>query len=266
MTVFQKLIWDFYAKNKRNFPWRKTQDPYKIMVSELMLQQTQTFRVLPKYEAFLNKFPTIQKLAQSQISDVLALWSGLGYNRRAKFLHQAAVYVTENLNNVFPQTEKELQKIPGIGPYTAASILVFSYNQPLNFIETNIRRVFIHHFFKDQENISDRQLFPLIEQELDKKNSREWYYALMDYGAELAKQIPNPNRKSKHYNKQSKFKGSIRKLRGEIIRQLIAHKIITQTQLKKYIPNETEERIIEALEGLKKDNMVTQNNSQIKLK
>jgi len=266
MTAFQKLIWNFYAKNKRNFPWRETQDPYKIMVSEVMLQQTQTIRVLPKYQTFLSKFPTIQILAKSQVSDVLELWSGLGYNRRAKFLHQTAVYITENLNCVFPQTEKELQKIPGIGSYTAAAILVFSYNQPLNLIETNIRRVFIHHFFKDQENISDKQLFPLIEQELAKQNSKEWYYALMDYGAELIKQVPNPNRRSKHYNKQSKFEGSIRKIRGEIIKQLIAHKTIPQTQLIKYIPNETEERIIEALEGLKKDNMITQNNNQINLK
>lgn len=256
MTKFQKLIWDFYRKNKRDFPWRDTTDPYKIMVSELMLQQTQTFRVVPKYKTFIKKFPTIQDLADSQLSEVLELWSGLGYNRRARFLHQAAQYIVKNLNNSFPNNEKELIKIPGIGPYTAGAILVFSFNQPQVFIETNIRRVFIHHFFKDQENISDKQLFPLIEQELDKDNPRDWYYALMDYGVEITKQFPNPNRKSKHYNKQSKFEGSIRKIRGEILRQLIKVKTISITDLEQSISDETSERIFQAIKGLEKDNLI----------
>lgn len=265
MTSFQKLIWDFYKKNKRDFPWRNTSDPYKIMVSELMLQQTQTFRVVPKYEAFLNKFPTIQKLADAQLSAVLELWSGLGYNRRAKFLYQAAKYIVEELNSIFPNNEKELIKIPGIGPYTAGAILVFSYNQPLIFIETNIRRVFIHHFFKDKENISDKEILPYIKQELDKKNPRDWYYALMDYGVELSKQIPNPNRKSKHYNKQSKFEGSIRKVRGEVLRQLIKVKTILVIDLERKISTESSERISLAIDGLEKDGLIKKEQNQLTL-
>ncbi len=262
---FQKIIWDFYQKNKRDFPWRETTDPYKIMVSELMLQQTQTHRVLPKYEAFMNRFPTIKELAAASLSDVLELWIGLGYNRRAKFLHQAAIIISQN-NSLFPQDPKELQKIPGIGPYTASAILVFAYNKPLLFIETNIRRVYIHHFFKDTEKISDKELFPLIEQTIDNKNPREWYYALMDYGSYLAKIIQNPNRKSTKYIKQSKFEGSIRKVRGEILRQLLTIKKLNKTQLKRILTAEPEEKINSALDGLQKDNIIENKNGYYLLK
>lgn len=263
MTSFQKLIWNFYKKNKREFPWRNTIDPYKIMVSELMLQQTQTFRVVPKYETFLNKFPTIKDLANAKLSEVLELWSGLGYNRRAKFLYQAAKYIVNDLNNVFPNDEKELIKIPGIGPYTSGAILVFSYNHPLVFIETNIRRVFIHHFFNDQENVSDKQLLVIIEQELDKSNPRDWYYALMDYGVEIAKQFPNPNRKSKQYNKQSKFEGSLRKVRGEILRQLLKAKTLSIMEIEQKIPNETSERVTHAINSLEKDGLLVKEENQL---
>lgn len=261
---FQKLIWEYYKKNKREFPWRETSDPYKILVSEIMLQQTQTFRVLPKYESFIAQFPTINDLAKSNLSTVLSLWSGLGYNRRARFLYEGAKYISNNLKGIFPQEEKELRKIPGIGSYTASAILVFSYNLPLVFIETNIRRVFIHHFFKDKENINDKEIFPLIKKTLDKKNPREWYYALMDYGSSIPKITTNPNRKSKHYTKQSKFEDSIRKVRGEIIKQLLKNPKLTKAQLT-LLCNTDSEKLEKALTGLEKDTMIKITKNDIQL-
>lgn len=259
---FTQLIWNFYHTNKRTFPWRETTDPYKIMVSEFMLQQTQTSRVLPKYNLFLETFPTVQELASSQLSEVLKLWSGLGYNRRAKYLHHAAITITNDYSSKFPNQKNELQKIPGIGEYTASAIVIFSYNKPLPLIETNIRRTYIHHFFQDQTDIPDSEIIPLIKQTIDEKNPREWYYALMDYGVFLKDQAPNPNRKSKHYTKQSKFEGSVRKVRGEIIRQLL---ITPQTieQLSTILDTPLFEK---AVEGLMKDQLVSIDKDMIKLK
>jgi A/G-specific adenine glycosylase len=259
---FQNFILDFYKQNKRSFPWRETNDPYKIMVSEIMLQQTQTYRVLPKYEAFISQFPTIESLATTSLAQVLNVWSGLGYNRRARFLHQAAIHIHTELDNKFPTTSKELQKIPGIGPYTASAVLVFSYNTPLVLIETNIRRVFIHFFFNDQDNIDDKQILPLIEKTMVNKNPKYWYYALMDYGNYLSKVIENPNRKSKHYTKQSKFDGSVRKVRGEIIRILISAPQ-TREKLSQEVNNPLFEK---ALTGLMKDQLIIDDNNLINLK
>jgi len=218
MQDFKQTVFDHYAKSGRSFPWRENHDPYAILVSEIMLQQTQTDRVVPKYEAFLKAFPTIQDLAAASMSDVLLLWQGLGYNRRGIALQRAAQAMVEHHEGKVPQQEDELVSLPGIGPYTAGAIIAFAYNKPVVMIETNIRRVFIHHFFHDESDISDKQIFPLIEASVDHDNPREWYYALMDYGAWLAKQFPNPNRRSKHYTKQSSFEGSNRQLRGMLMR------------------------------------------------
>ena len=262
IAKFQSLIQKFYQQQKRPFPWRETTDPYKIMVSEIMLQQTQTFRVEPKYQAFISRFPNINSLADATLTEVLGLWSGLGYNRRARFLHQAAIYIKEQLHNKFPDNPKELQKIPGIGTYTASAILVFSFNKPYAFIETNIRRVFIHHFFSHQDKIDDKQIFPLIEKTMVSKNPREWYYALMDYGNFLAKEIKNPNQRSIHYTKQSKFEGSVRKVRGEIIRQLL----VTPQKLDVLFQKVNDPIFEKALQGLQKDKLILIDNNVISLK
>lgn len=236
--AFQTFILRYYQKHGRHeLPWRQTDDPYCILVSELMLQQTQVTRVLPKYQAFLAVFPTIPSLALAPLSQVLSLWQGLGYNRRAKFLWELAGQlvsetqqqlissqkITKDSKNpvCFPKTEVQLQQLPGIGPYTASAIMTFAYNQPTIVIETNIRTVFLYHFFPEQSKVSDSQLLPLISQTLHTQNPKEWYWALMDYGAHLKKILPNPSRKSKHHTKQSIFKGSLRQVRGEIIRLLV---------------------------------------------
>ncbi len=230
VATFRKTIWSHYKKHGRRFPWRETNDPYKILVSEIMLQQTQTYRVEPKYHSFLKKFPTIKKLAQASLGDVLTEWKGLGYNRRGKALHDIA-RILVNEKRAIPRTLEELDALPSIGPNTAASISAFAYNMSVVFIETNIRTVFIHHFFNDKKKVGDSAILELVGKTLDKTNPREWYLALMDYGNFLKKEVGNLNRtKSVHYRKQAPFKGSNRELRSKIL-DLIREGKDTSTKL-----------------------------------
>lgn len=231
IQAFQKKIYTFYKKNKREFAWRDIRNPYFIFLSEIMLQQTQTNRVTEKYVEFIEHFPTIQDLAQADFSRILLHWKGLGYNRRAKFLHNAAQIICKDYSGKIPKDPEILITLPGIGAYTSNSIPAFAYNKPTIFIETNIRSVFIHEFFHDKLDIVDKQIFPLIEQTLDKKNPKDWYYALMDYGQWIKKEFKNPNRKSKHYTKQSTFIGSDRQIRGNILEVLLQEKKIDFTHL-----------------------------------
>ena len=220
MPAFQALIWQYYADNARQFPWRDTVDPYAIFLSEVMLQQTQAGRVVAKYEEFMKALPTFEALANASVAEVLRLWQGLGYNRRALNLQKAAQQIQTQWKGVLARDVEAVDSLPGIGPATAASIVAFAYNLPTIFIETNIRRVFIHCFFPEREEVQDGELLPLITEAVDRENPREWYYALMDYGSMLVKMYPNPNRRSKHYTKQSAFEGSNRQLRGAILRFL----------------------------------------------
>jgi A/G-specific adenine glycosylase len=220
---FLETLWDFYAQHGRELPWRRpepddTFDPYKVMVSELMLQQTQVARVIPKYSEFLGRFPTTLALAQAELGDVLRVWQGLGYNRRAKFLYQAAKSVRDLSH--FPDTLEELVRLPGVGANTAGAILAYAYNQPALFIETNVRTVYIHHFFADKADIPDRSIRALLEQTLDHENPRQFYWALMDYGSHLKATVGNLNKASRHYTRQPMFNGSRRQLRGAVIRML----------------------------------------------
>ena len=221
VAFFQKKVLQCGDQYFRDMSWRQTNDPYKIFLSEVMLQQTQVDRVKEKYQQFVKAFPTVQKLAQAEFSQVLALWSGLGYNRRALWLHQAAKIVVEKYHSEFPDGVDLLDELPGIGSHTAGAIVAFAFNKPAVFIETNIRSVFIHEFFHDKKNIDDKQILSLIQETLYSNNPQKWYWALMDYGAVLKKQEKNPSRKSKHYAKQSQFEGSNRQLRGKILRLLI---------------------------------------------
>lgn len=242
---FQLLVWDYYHDHGRDLPWRQTQDPYAIFISEVMLQQTQVARVLTQFPLFMAQFPDFATLASSATSDVLIRWQGMGYNRRALWLKRAAEKVITDFGGQLPRDPKILATLPGIGPNTAGSIAAFAFNQPTVFIETNIRRTFIYHFFSPSSRpqwrdldmnsqidpsatlrmtnagVSDQEILPLIKESLNRENPREWYWALMDYGANLVKTTPNPNRRSKHYAKHSKFEGSKRQLRAEVLRQLI---------------------------------------------
>jgi len=189
-----------------------------------MLQQTQVDRVIPKYRLFLTRFPTLRALARAPAGSVLKVWQGLGYNRRALMLHRCAREVVARYRGVLPDSVDALKTLPGIGPYTAGAVLAFAFNTPHPIIETNIRRVYLHHYFADRTNVADEEILPIIERTLDRRNPRRWFWALMDYGSFLASQIPNPNRRSKHYGRQSTFEGSHRQLRGEILRQVLTDK------------------------------------------
>lgn len=218
----QRLILGWYRRNGRHeLPWRKTLDPYKILVSEVMLQQTQVPRVLEKYQQFLRLFPTVKTLARASPRAVLEAWQGLGYNRRALNLARAAQKIQSEFHGAFPRDPAVLETLPGVGKYTARAVSVFAWNRPEAFIETNIRRVFIHFFFPRQKKVSDDDLLPLIEKALWRKNPRRWYWALMDYGALALKGIPNPNRRSRHYARQSPFLGSGRYARARVLKFLL---------------------------------------------
>ncbi len=221
--LFRKIIYDYYRLGKRDFPWRHESDPYKILVSEFMLQQTQTERVRSKYAEFIDRFPTLEALARASAHDALATWSGLGYNRRALALKKTANMVMEEYGGVLPSDPETLKKFPGIGAATSAEIAAFAFNVPTVVIETNIRSVYIYFFFNDGSDINDKDILPLIEKSLDRSDPRNWYYALMDYGFMLKKSTPNPNRRSAHYARQSRFEGSDRQIRGAVLRLLLQH-------------------------------------------
>lgn len=227
---FQELVWEFYAQQGRHgLPWRQpepngTFDPYKIMVSELMLQQTQVSRVIPKYELFIETFPNIRTLAAAELGDVLRSWQGLGYNRRAKFLWQAAIHIEQHYKGVLPGSEAELVTLPGIGPNTAGAIMAYAYDAPAVYVETNIRTVMIHHFFDAIERVTDRDIQAAVAATIPTSESaRQWYWALMDYGAHLKRTLGGLNHRSASYTKQSTFQGSRRQVRGAVLRSLHEH-------------------------------------------
>ncbi len=253
---FRKKVYTQYRKNRRDLPWRHTTDPYRIMVSEIMLQQTQVDRVVDKYDAFLKRFPTVQSLSRARLSSVVKVWQGLGYNRRAKFLHQAARAVVHEHGGRFPHTIEVLSTLPGIGQHTAGAILAYAFNLPVVYIETNIRSVYIHHFFPKRRTVSDAELLPLIEKTLDRQHPRRWYSALMDYGTWLKKEHGNASRRSRHYTRQSRFEGSHRQVRGAIIRALSSTSRMSFEGLRRST-GIAAERLRPALDQLHRERMIT---------
>ena len=239
LTPELRAFVEFVAKKGRelyrDLPWRRTYDPYAIWISEVMLQQTQVSRVDGRWQRWLERFPTVDALAAAAPSDVLEEWQGLGYNRRALSVHRAAQAISE-AGGVFPQDRKELVKLPGIGPATAAGIRAFAFNLHGVYLETNVRTVFLHELYPQAEGVPDSELVPLVEltcpasiagaadAAATELTPRSWYYALLDYGAYLKKTIPNPSRRSKSHVKQSRFEGSHRQKRAELLRVLLAHK------------------------------------------
>ncbi len=262
---FKKIVWNYYkAHGRHDLPWRKTTNPYYILVSEIMLQQTQVSRVIPFYKKFLKEFSTFKSLATAPLSEVLRPWQGLGYNRRAKFLWQTARIVTEKYKGKLPQDPLLLKELPGIGLNTAGSVGAFAFNAPVVFIETNIRRVFIHHFFKNKKSVLDKDILFLIEKNVDERDPRKWYWALMDYGAYLGITIDNPNRLSKHYSKQSLFKGSDRELRGKIIKALLKARKTSMNILKKEI-NDPKDRTQKIIGQMIKEGLISTKRNRLYL-
>ncbi len=221
---FQQHVTAFYeAKGRHDMEWRHTTDPYKIVVSEVMLQQTQVPRVAVIYPKFIERFPDFAALAAAEQADLLAAWQGMGYNRRALNLQKLAGVIVNEYNGTVPQDPAVLATLPGIGPATSCSIAAFAFNRPVVFIETNIRRVFIHYFFDDDKIVDDSELLPLVAAMLP-ENSREWYWALMDLGTALKSSVKNPNQRSRHYTKQKTFEGSDRKIRGSVLKKMLEQK------------------------------------------
>jgi A/G-specific adenine glycosylase len=251
VAEFRNLVYDHFRRNGREMPWRETSDPYRILVSEIMLQQTQVQRVETKYPEFIAAFPDFPSLARAELREVLRVWQGMGYNRRAIALQKIARRVVTEHDGRLPESEETLRTIPGIGPATAGAIVAFAFKKPTVFLETNIRRVFIHLFFPGREGVKDSEILPLIEKTLDRENPRQWYYALMDYGAALKKQSHNPNRRSAHYIRQSPFEGSDRQIRSLVLKTLLAKPRLPMSELLEAVGKGTKraERIVDQLAG-----------------
>lgn len=262
LRFFQKTIYAHYRSHGRDLPWRRSVTPYRVLVSEIMLQQTQVERVKAYYEKFLRTFPDISSLAAAPLRDVLAVWSGLGYNRRALALKRAAERITQEFGGRVPSDAEVLATLPGIGRATASAIRAFAFNKPVVFVETNIRTVFIHFFFRSRKTVSDNEILALVEQALDAKNPCEWYYALMDYGAMIKKTAGNAGQRSAHYAKQLKFEGSNRQLRGAVLKAVTGSRAMTEREIAKKV-GEDAEKVRAVLCQLEKEGFITQRQRRV---
>lgn len=262
---FKKIIWEHYANHGRFFDWRHVDDPYKVFISEVMLQQTQTARVAQKYPQWVAVFPDFKRLANATLQEVLVQWQRLGYNRRGMYLHRAAQTIMNDFGGVLSDDPNILVQLPGIGKNTAASICAFAFNKPTLFIETNIRAVFIHFFFSGAQKVHDNEILHLLEQTVDQQNPRDWYYALMDYGVMLKKTMVNPSRKSAHHHKQSKFEGSDRQIRGAILRILTQKTAITKKDLIKMLAKDAQ-RLEKIIAQLIKEEFICNDDTRLQLR
>jgi A/G-specific adenine glycosylase len=260
---FNKNILKFYTTHKRNLLWREEINGYYILLSEFMLQQTQVNRVIDYFNRFIKAFPTIESLAAGTFFEVIELWQGLGYNRRAKYLHEAAQEIVASYQGIIPKDYKKLLAIKGIGEYTAQAIVTYTYNIPLIFIETNIRTVFLllHkntiNKKKNKKNKIEEKIFAThISHFIDKENPRLWYYALMDFGTFLKKKNRDKHiQQAASFTKQSTFKNSFRQLRGKIIKYFIEKKCFIPS--KEIIEKHNHDnRVLQVLTSLVEDNLV----------
>ena len=228
---FQRKVKAMGEEHHRELPWRYIDDPYAVLVSEVMLQQTQVKRVLDYWPRFMRTFPSIDALASSEVSLVLEMWQGLGYNRRALALRKSAEICSRDYKGNLPVSYDELVALPGIGPATAAGVLSFALQKPSMYLETNVRTVFLHELFPGECDVHDKLIEPLVRLSCPSVDPRSWYYALLDYGAYLKATNPNPSRRSKHHSKQSKFEGSRRQKRAEILRMVLTSEGMAEPQI-----------------------------------
>lgn len=258
VRAFQRAVLSFYDTHGRAFAWRTTRDPYKILVSEVMLQQTQTSRIAERYPLFLRQFPTVHKLAAADPAEVIRAWQGLGYYRRARNLHRAARAVVELYAGRFPRAVEELRTLPGVGAYTAAAVAAFAYNQAVPMLETNIRAVLLYTFFPGRKAVSDSDVMRYVEKTLVAERSREWFYALMDLGVELKRIQPRINRASKHHVVQSRFEGSDRQVAAKVLRFILAsRRPVTIEEVAQEVGADSE-RVCRAIERLMREDMIAQ--------
>jgi A/G-specific adenine glycosylase len=217
ITAFRRKILRFYKQHGRDLPWRRTTDPYRITIAEIMLQQTQVERVIPKYEEWIARWPNWKTLSLASNEQLLRGWSGLGYNRRALLIGRLAKAVMHDHAGILPDRPAELETLPGIGPYTSRAILIFAFDRPLATIDTNIRRVLLHEFGLSDAT-APAQLAQFAFRVLPKRKSRDWHNALMDYSRLV---LPKQISAIRPVTRQSRFEGSARQVRGEIIRRLL---------------------------------------------
>lgn len=237
----------------RTMPWREDTRPYYVLVSELMLQQTQVSRVVPKFQEFISRFPNESALASAELAEVLKYWQGLGYNRRAKFLHESAKMIVNGMSGKFPVDEQDLLKLPGVGKNTAGAIAAYAFNRPSIFVETNVRTVYLHHFFNDKLDVHDKEIIELLEATIDVQNPRRFYQNIMDYGSWLKSSGVRNIANSRHYKKQPPLDGSVRQVRGQIIRELAGGELETGVLMKRI---NADDRFEKALIGLQKDGLI----------
>ncbi|MDR2177078.1 MAG: A/G-specific adenine glycosylase [Treponema sp.] len=258
IAVFQDAVYSHYKENGRVFPWRNDTRPWGVLVSEFMLQQTQTARVVRYWAAWMEKWPSLAHFDKASMEEALRAWHGLGYNRRCYHLKDCVREIITKHGGRIPDKPEELEQLPGIGPYTARAVPCFAYNVPAVFIETNIRAALLHFFFRDKTGVKDKELIPILKTCLDRTNPRGWYYALMDYGAALKKLTGNPNRRSAHYTRQSPFKGSFRQLRGAVLKTLALDGQTAAADLLERGCLGSREDLYRVLETLKKEHLVAE--------
>lgn len=260
---FTALVYRHHrTRGRHTLPWRvfspstkESVRAWHILVSEVMLQQTQVERVLPYYRRFIRKYPSPRTLAEAPLKDVLVLWQGLGYNRRARMLHEAGKVIVKNHQGVMPITYEELRALPGVGDYTASAVRAFAYNKEAVLLETNIRTAITHHFFSKRESVPDSSVREALGLLMPGENVRNWYSALMDYGAHLKASGVRINAKSTHYTKQKPFKGSVRELRGAILKELLARSR-TRASLIMLFGKERRDASVIALDALCAEGMI----------
>lgn len=284
ITAFQEKILTWYVEHQRDLPWRKSRDPYRILVSEIMLQQTQVSRVIPKYDAWFVAFPMIERLAEAPVSEVLRHWSGLGYNRRALFLQKTAQAIVREHNGVWPQSVDGLKSLPGIGPYTSGAVACFAFNQQVAVVDTNIRKVILLSFFCHCEEryrkvtkqslthrtdcratlaMTQKEIQQIADMLLPHGKAYAWNQALMDYAAAVLVKEKVP------VVKQSKFIGSNRYYRGKTLKVLLEHHALEEEQLGKLLKADYSRKdkkwLEKILSGLVKEGFVMRNNGRILL-
>lgn len=257
---------DWYKDNGRDLPWRRTNVPYRILISEVMLQQTQVSRVVEKYKAFLKQFPNTKQLAEASTSDVIKAWKGLGYNRRALFLQRTAQAIRKDFAGKFPKTLAELKTLPGVGDYTARAVLSFAFEQPTPVLDTNHRKFYQKTFFGDTIR-TDKELLKKAEEVVAWISSAygtdavyDWNQALMDWVSANSKIYILPKKKK---NKAVPFKKTDRYVRGRIIDILREHERVSLLSLRKRFDMLTDERFQHILTGLKKDKLIVQEKRSI---
>jgi A/G-specific adenine glycosylase len=263
VSSFQAVIRDYYREHGRVFPWRETSDPYRIIVSEFMLQQTQTSRVVEKYIEFITAFPDVFQLAKSPFREVLRVWQGLGYNRRALALHKTAGEIAERYHGRVPDDPVLLRQLPGVGEYTANAMMAIAFNKPAIVIDTNIRAVYLYFFFRETETVGKNDIVPFVEATLDRNSPREWYYGLFDYGSMLKRE--NKDLEAGKRRKQSAFRGSDREVRSNILRLLLDIEIMTEDQLLASLPSDNE-RVRRLVTQLYEEGLIDYGDGVIRIK